>query len=301
MKAYHIPPFLTSPRAGFPRPFPLVKAVGLDYNNIGVRRMNIKKRFGPAVLIVAVTLGCTLLGRFTRVLFFLALAVASAFEVQQVLEKANMPVSMALPVAYIAAHAALCWFRAPNAWMEALFILAAVAAMCWTVLQPRRGAMFAVSHLFLLVWPFAFYAVILRAAASDAWLMTIFLGVLSSWACDCMALVGGKYLGVHKLAPTVSPHKTWEGAIVGGLSSILAGMLMSWILGWQFGLCVVTAFVASTFGQFGDLAASLFKRMAGVKDYGHLMPEHGGIMDKMDSVLFAVPAAYFVLCLYGVA
>ena len=131
--------------------------------------------------------------------------------------------------------------------------------------------------------------------------MTLTLGVLSSWACDCMALVGGKYLGVHKLAPVVSPHKTWEGAITGGLSAVLAGMLISWILGWQFGLCVVTALAASTFGQFGDLVASLFKRMAGVKDYGHLMPEHGGIMDKMDSVLFAVPAAYFVLYLYGVA
>ena len=103
-----------------------------------MRRMNIKKRFGPAVLIVVVTLGCTLLSRFTRVLFFLALAIASAYELRQVLEKANMPVSMGLPVAYIAAHAALCWFRASNAWMEALFMMAAAAALCWTVIRPPR-------------------------------------------------------------------------------------------------------------------------------------------------------------------
>lgn len=263
--------------------------------------MNIKKRFGPAVLIVAVTLGCILLGRFTRVLFFLALAVASACELQDVLFKADMPVSLALPVTYIVLHSVLCWTGASAAWMIALFALAAFAAMCWCVLKPVRGGRFAVNNLFVLVWPFGFYAIILHAAASGAWLMTMMLGVLSSWACDCMALVGGKYLGKHKLAPTVSPNKTWEGALVGGAASVLAGMLISWILGWQFGLCVVTALVASTFGQFGDLTASLFKRMAGVKDYGDLMPEHGGIMDKMDSPLFAIPAAYFMLYLWGIA
>ena len=263
--------------------------------------MNIKKRFLPAVLIVAVTLGCILLGRFTRVLFFVALAAVSAIELQAVLFQADMPVSRGLPIVYIGLHAVLCWVGAPAAWMTALFALSAFAAMCWGVLRPERGARFAAANLFVLMWPFGFYAIILHAAASDAWLMTLTIGVLGTWACDCMALVGGKYLGVHKLAPVVSPHKTWEGAIVGGLSAILAGMLMSWILGWRFGVCVVTSFAASTFGQFGDLAASLFKRMAGVKDYGHLMPEHGGIMDKMDSMLFAIPAAYFILYLYGIA
>lgn len=266
---------------------------------IGGIFMDIKKRFIPAVLIVVVTLGCVLLGRFTRVLFFLALAVASACELQDVLGKAEMPISPMLPIVYIVLQSILCWTGAPAAWMVTLFAITAFAAMCWTVLRPEKGAMFAVANLFVLVWPLGFYAIVLYAAASRAWLMTLLLGVLSTWACDCMALVGGKYLGVHKLAPVVSPHKTWEGAIVGGLAAILAGMLMSWILGWRFGVCVMTALVASTCGQFGDLAASLFKRMAGVKDYGNLMPEHGGIMDKMDSMLFAIPAAYLMLYLYG--
>ena len=263
--------------------------------------MDIRKRFLPAVLIVVVTLGCILLGRFTRVLFFLALAVVSAFELQKVLFEADMPTSKCLPIVYITLQAVFCWFHASAAWMTALFVLAAFSAMFWAVLKPERGGKFASFNLFILVWPFGLYAIILHAAASDAWLMTLTLGVLGTWACDCMALIGGKFLGVHKLAPVVSPHKTWEGAIVGGLSSILAGMLIALILGWRFGLCVFTAFVASTFGQVGDLTASLFKRMAGVKDYGHLMPEHGGIMDKMDSMLFAIPAAYFCLYLFGAA
>ena len=260
--------------------------------------MNIKKRLLPAVIIVAVTLVCVLLSRFTRVAFFLALAVVSAFELQNVLMRADMPISKSLMIGYIVLQAALCLGRASVGWMVALYCLAVFAGMLWVILRPERGVRFAADNLFALTWPFGLYAVILYIAGSEIWLMALTLGVLSTWACDCMALIGGKYLGSHKMAPVVSPHKTWEGAVVGGLSAIVAGMLISWILGWKFGACVCVAFVASCFGQVGDLAASLMKRAAGVKDYGHLMPEHGGIMDKMDSMLFSIPAAYFCLALF---
>ncbi len=260
--------------------------------------MDIKKRFLPAVLIVVVTFGCILLSRFTRVMFFLAMAVASAYELRQVLEHADMSVSAVLLTVYAAIQTVLCGVNASPAWMVALYLLAVFAALLRTVIKPSLGARTAVNELFLLAWPFGFYAVILYAAASAIWLPVLVLGVLGTWACDCMALIGGKYLGVHKMAPVVSPHKTWEGAICGGLAAIVAGMLISGILGWNFWMCVCVSFVASCFGQVGDLAASLFKRMAGVKDYGNLMPEHGGIMDKMDSLLFAIPAAYFMLALF---
>ena len=264
----------------------------------GIEIVNIKKRLLPAVIIVVVTLVCVLLSRFTRVTFFMLLAIASAFELQNVLFQAEMPISKALMIVYIAAQALLCLCRVSVGWMAALYCLAVFAAMFWAILKPERGARFAAANLFALTWPFGLYAVILYAAASDAWLMTLTLGVLGTWACDCMALIGGKYLGSHKMAPVVSPHKTWEGAVVGGLSAALAGALIAWILGWQLGMCVCVTFVASCFGQVGDLAASLMKRAAGVKDYGHLMPEHGGIMDKMDSMLFSLPAAYFMLALF---
>ncbi len=260
----------------------------------------IKKRLLPCVLIVVVTLGCVLLSRPTRILFFLALAVVSAWEMHDVLLQADMPVSRALLIVYSLLQTVLCWLNASEVWMVALFALAAFAAMFWGVLNHLRGARFAISNLFVLLWPFGFYTIIFHAAASDMWLPVLTLGVLGTWACDSMALVGGKLLGKHKLAPLVSPHKTWEGAIVGGVFAIVAGWLIGLLIGpaiyVSMPICILTAFVASCFGQVGDLAASLVKRMAGVKDYGHLMPEHGGIMDKMDSMLFSIPAAYF--CLY---
>ncbi len=263
----------------------------------------IKKRLIPCVIIVVVTLGCVLLSRPTRLLFFMALAVASAFELKAVLGAAGLPFSWTLMSAYIVLHGILCWARAGVVWMAALFFAAAFAAMLWGILRPGTGAKFATGNLFALVWPFGFYAVMLHAAASDAWLPVLMISILGAWACDSVALLAGKGFGKHKLAPSVSPNKTWEGTICGGLAAALAGWLISLILKSfspvPTAACIVLTFVSSCFGQVGDLAASLIKRMAGVKDYGNLMPEHGGIMDKTDSMLFAIPAAYLGLFILG--
>lgn len=265
--------------------------------------MNIKKRLLPAALIVIATFGCILLSRPTRVLFFAALAVMSAFELSGVLKQAEIPVSKTLLITYILLHSAFCWIGADAVWMIALMALAAFAAFLTAILKPELGARFVAGNLFALLWPFGFYAVVIKAAASDAWLPVLTISILGAWACDSMALVGGKLLGKHRLAPEVSPNKTWEGAVIGGLFAILAGWLISLILRKYAPVpalpCMVVTFAASCFGQVGDLAASLVKRMAGVKDYGHLMPEHGGIMDKMDSMLFAIPAAYLGLYMFG--
>lgn len=270
----------------------------------GMEHIMIKKRIVPCIIIVVVTLGCVLLSRPTRILFFMALGVASAFELKNVLGEIGLPVSRALLGAYIAAHGILCWARVPVIWMIALFCLAAFAGMFWGVLRPETGSRFAVGNLFCLAWPYAFYAVILYAAASDAWAPVLLIAIPGTWACDSVALLAGKAFGKHKLAPKVSPNKTWEGSVGGALAAVLAGWLISLVLKSVYpvpaGLCILVTFLASCFGQIGDLSASLIKRAAGVKDYGHIMPEHGGIMDKTDSMLFAVPAAFFCLLLAGV-
>ena len=261
---------------------------------------SIKKRLIPCILIVVITLGCVLLSRPTRVLFFLALAVISAFELEQVLLKADMRISKWYLIAYIVIHGVLCLLRIPTGWLIALFALFAFGGMAWAVLCPGKcGIHYAVGTLFTMMWPYAFYAVILYICASSYWLPVLTCAVLGAWMCDCFALLGGMLLKGPKMAPVVSPKKTWSGAIVGGIFATGTGFAIYFLLGdilyiamWP---CVITTFVASCFGQIGDLAASLVKRTAGVKDYGHLMPEHGGIMDKTDSMLFAIPAAY--LCL----
>lgn len=266
----------------------------------------IKKRLLPAAIIVVVTWACVLLSRPTRLLFFMALGCVSAFEIKNVMERANIHVCMWLMDVYVILQGLLCWGRADLAWMVGLYALTAFAVMFLAILDPAdKGGKFAADNLFVLLWPFGFYAVVLYAAASDGWLAVMCIAILGAWACDSMALIGGRAFGHRKLAPHVSPNKTWAGSIVGGVSALVAGILIDLVLApftpVPMGLCVAVTFVASCFGQVGDLAASLMKRMAGVKDYGTLMPEHGGIMDKMDSMLFAIPAAFFMLRLAGLA
>ena len=122
----------------------------------------------------------------------------------------------------------------------------------------------------------------------------LFFALALNWAGDSTAYYVGRKFGRHKLAPIVSPKKSWEGALASVFGSVVFGLLylghfMPQIAWWNVTLMAVTANVA---GQFGDLAESAMKRGAGVKDSGSLLPGHGGILDRVDSSLFALPVIY---------
>lgn len=260
-----------------------------------------KSRILPGAGIVVVTFGCILLSRITRVAFFAVLAVMAAFELKAVLARQGMKFLHWLAVAFAAGQFLLCMVSAEPVWMLAWFGLSCFCCMLAVILWPRLGAMAAVTSLFCMIWPFFFFGAIMAIAASEAWLPVIVLGVFGVWGCDSTALFVGRAMGKHKLSPQVSPNKTWEGTIGGALFSLLVGIVFFFVLK-PFGgpgllPCMVTCFVASCFGQVGDLAASLIKRYCQVKDYSSLIGEHGGIMDKMDGMVFALPVAW--LCLYA--
>lgn len=127
------------------------------------------------------------------------------------------------------------------------------------------------------------------------WLFLLFIGV---FATDICAYAVGRTVGRHKMVPSISPGKTWEGA-AGGLAGALAGV---GIAAWGFGLglavweALVLGALMAVVGQAGDLFESKLKRTAGVKDSGRLMPGHGGLLDRLDSILFNLPMLYlFVL------
>lgn len=123
----------------------------------------------------------------------------------------------------------------------------------------------------------------------------ILLPVVSIWAGDIAAILVGKLIGRHPMAASISPNKTWEGSVANALFATLAGTLIAPLLGFSAAVGALTGLVCGTFGQAGDLFESWLKRRAGAKDSGALLPGHGGVLDRLDSLLFALIPACAVL------
>lgn len=142
------------------------------------------------------------------------------------------------------------------------------------------------------------HLVLLRSLASgQAW---IFMTLLVVMGCDTFAYFVGSNFGKHKLYPAVSPNKSIEGAVGGLVGSVLAVLLAGSTFLPQIGVVdgVLIGLLLGVIGQLGDLFESLLKRACGVKDSGNMIPGHGGILDRLDSLLFAFPLVYY-LARYG--
>jgi phosphatidate cytidylyltransferase len=144
-------------------------------------------------------------------------------------------------------------------------------------------------------WPLSLFPILrgyqVGISTGFWWLLTLMLGV---WGFDTGAFFAGHFFGRHKLAPNISPGKTWEGVFGGLVFSITAALLFTMLplhVPWYLALLLGTLIgIAST---LGDLAESLIKRQTHVKDSGQIIPGHGGILDRVDSLLFAVIVLYF--------
>ena len=147
---------------------------------------------------------------------------------------------------------------------------------------------------------------LLRLRMGDHGTVMVWLPLAISFGSDTFALFAGMACGKHKLAPHVSPKKTIEGG-VGGLLGGVIGMLLlhavgTWALGESFlswGQILALGLLGSVIDQIGDLSFSVIKREFGVKDYGKLLPGHGGVLDRFDSVTFVAPFAYLLAALLG--
>ncbi|MGY3742440.1 phosphatidate cytidylyltransferase [Leuconostoc inhae] len=129
--------------------------------------------------------------------------------------------------------------------------------------------------------------------AASVGLPTVFFGMLIVWITDSGAYMVGRAIGKHKLAPKISPNKTWEGSIGGGLIAVIIipilFNLFNWLPNYDLIELVLFTIVLSIAGQLGDLIESGLKRHYGVKDSGNILPGHGGILDRFDSMLIVMP------------
>jgi phosphatidate cytidylyltransferase len=117
------------------------------------------------------------------------------------------------------------------------------------------------------------------------------------WVCDTFAYFAGSMFGKHKLFERVSPGKTWEGSVAGflGAVGVMIGARAGWLEYLTMTDAVVLGILIGVFGQIGDLIESLFKRDAGVKDSSSIIPGHGGVYDRFDSLVFIAPIVYLYI------
>ncbi|GAA0124271.1 phosphatidate cytidylyltransferase [Clostridium sp. ATCC 25772] len=131
----------------------------------------------------------------------------------------------------------------------------------------------------------------------------IWLVFISSWGCDTLAYYTGRSLGKHKLVPKVSPKKTVEGAIGGLFGSVLGCVIYGYVIK-KFGVNIslynyaIIGILGGIVGQLGDFVASSIKRHAKIKDYSNLIPGHGGILDRFDSILFVSVVVYYYITIF---
>jgi len=151
---------------------------------------------------------------------------------------------------------------------------------------------------------FLSYLVLIRKGTDGKFL--IWIPLIIAWLSDTMAFTFGKLFGKHKLIPTVSPKKTVEGA-VGGLFGgaffmLVFGLVSSYFFGKPVNYInmIILGVIGSVVAQFGDLAASCIKRECNIKDFGNILPGHGGILDRFDSVIVVGPFVYYFLMVFPV-
>ena len=272
-----------------------------------------KNRVLYGALLILLMACCVFLSPVTRVLFFAVAGCLCAWEYSRQMEKTDSRISLCVMIFYLAVQTLLVLTGAKADAYGAAFVGSVYLALFSGVVLDRvrgRGAMDTVAGL---AYPCLLFGVIMVISVSNIWLETLVLACLSTWVCDTAALFGGRAFGRHKLDEEVSPNKTVEGALCGAVSSLLAGVLVYYLGIWcmdapyvgglytplPLWLCVATCLAASTMGQVGDLAESLIKRMIGIKDFSDLIPGHGGMFDRADSLLFSIPTAFLCLRLAG--
>nr|WP_315024116.1 phosphatidate cytidylyltransferase [uncultured Aminipila sp.] len=211
-----------------------------------------------------------------------------------------MEIKPAYTVAYISALAlyGVNLFTAEFRWYMLWFFGAVLLSLLYLFkIEERKleDAMATITGVFYVVF-FSFHVTLVEQTGEYG--ILVWLIFLTAFGTDVMAYFTGYAFGKHKLCPTISPKKTIEGSIGGILGSVILCGLFGYIMIPRLLIhCIIIGVLGGVVSQFGDLTASIFKRKMGIKDYGNLIPGHGGILDRFDSVLFTAPMIYYYISL----
>ncbi|MFC1870616.1 phosphatidate cytidylyltransferase, partial [Chloroflexota bacterium] len=174
--------------------------------------------------------------------------------------------------------------------------------LIWLLIRRQREGAFrdwswTIAGILYVGWLLSYLVALRGVAAGRDW---VFLALFTIFASDISAFFVGRAWGKHRLAPSISPRKTWEGAVAGVLGAVVISLVVVKLSGLplSFPQAILLGILVGILGQLGDLVESLFKRNTGVKESGKLMPGHGGVLDRIDSVVFAGVVVYYYTLAY---
>lgn len=264
---------------------------------------DLQVRFRTGVVYTAVTVICVLAGNIPMVLMLMAVAGICAGEFFYMLRSdAKLPNEMLGIIAAVLYPASVYVAGLVGAMIVSLALL--LALLVWYVFWLRARipdvgvSFFGAAYTGLLLCGL----VVIRVSLPDPWggvmVLLLFLGV---WANDAFAYLVGSKIGKHKLAPRTSPKKSWEGFIAGLVGSVLFWCAMTFVPGVTMSIlqAVIFGLIAGAMGVLGDLAESRIKRNSGFKDSGTIMPGHGGLLDRSDSLFLTSITAAILLVVGG--
>lgn len=248
--------------------------------------------FGGMVVVVVV-LGGGWLGTWAFAgVMGVALIIAS-WELWRLLVQAGYAASQGV-IALTSLAAALS-LQLSTPWSALVLSLLLLTSLAWQLRRWRQRTVgdWAVSFAggFYLGWTGGHLILVRQGDEGWHWLL---LTLLAVWLADSMAYAAGHLWGRHKLAPHISPGKTWEGYIGGALAALVTGAAVGALTPIGLPLGLVTGGLIGCLSVLGDLVESMLKRIAHAKDSGHLIPGHGGVLDRLDSMLWAGVIAYYV-------
>ena len=186
-----------------------------------------------------------------------------------------------------------------------LLTSAVIPSLIWLLLRRQKEGAFigwawTIGGIFYIGWLLSYFVALRGLEDGRNW---VFLALFITFAADTAAFFVGRAWGKHRLAPRISPGKTWEGAIAGVFGAIIVSLLFTIptplqlpLIYWQ---AILLGLLVSVFGQLGDLVESLLKRNMGVKESGRLLPGHGGFLDRTDSVVFTGVVVYYYVISYS--
>lgn len=257
------------------------------------------QRSVSGTIYVLLILGSLLVHELIFVSVFLMLGVLATLEFAAIkIHEHVKPANLVLPILFtgffIMSYLKAAGIIRPES--VTLIMVAVMLLLIYHIFWPENGTRSFLHHdalgFLYIVLPFSLapYLIFQNGEFSGFIVLCMFLII---WVNDIMAYVIGILLGRHKLYPRISPKKSWEGFIGGVVFSGLAGFLIHVFTGHgTHSFWILYSIVIAVFSSLGDLFESMLKRQAGVKDTGNILPGHGGILDRVDSALFAIPVTY---------